>query len=470
MQHIAMIGGGVAGTLVAMHLVRQALRPLCITLFDQRAQFQTGIAYAQSDFRHLLNVAAGKMSAWPDQPLHFVKWLQQQPAYANIDAALLAQTYLPRALYGQYLQQQWQQTVQEASSKNIQLQLLAVSVTKLSVLPASIALSSAQGEQQFDAVVIATGNELPRPPLPASSGLTAMAGYQHNPWQAFTITHSNTQSTAKPLQPDSRVLILGNGLTMVDTVLALRQAGVRSPIMSLSPHGYGMLPHRVSAVKLPDFASALGEQPSLRQALHLFNQQRKQLRQLGISAEGLVDNLRPYSQLWWRGFSTAEKQFFFKKLRHLWGVARHRLPLQIHDQIQQLRLQGALEVRAGRLLSCQQHDSGIDVRFIAKDQTVPELRQVDHIINCTGPETCYPQLANHLLATAITEGVLASGPLELGLAACPTSLALKNSSGDIHPRLFGIGSVLRGELWETTALNEIRQQAQQLAGQLLMLE
>jgi len=467
MQHIAVIGGGLSGTLVTMQLIRQAKRPLHISIFDQHAQFQTGIAYAKSGFRHLLNVAAGKMSAWPEQPLHFVQWLQRQPAYLHVESELLAQTYQPRALYGQYLQQQWQQTLVEAERKNIQLQLSAQPVLTLKTLPSAVALTSPLGEHQFSSVVIATGNELPRHPLPPQSGLAEITGYQQDPWQARDIQQLLTGSAATSLNAESRILILGNGLTMVDTVLALRQAGIRAPMMSLSPHGYGMLPHRVSAVTLADFAGTLGTNPSLRQALRLFNQQRKQLRQLGISAEGLVDSIRPYSQLWWRGFTIAEKQIFFRKLRHLWGVARHRLPLQVHDQIQQLRLQGALDVRAGRLLRCQQSDHGIDVWFVAKGQTEPEYRQVDRIINCTGPESSYPRLTHHLLANAIADGELAAGPLELGLAACPRSLALKNGCGDIHPRLFGIGPVLRGELWETTALNEIRQQAQQLAGQIL---
>ena len=469
MQRIALIGGGLSGTLVAMQLVRQAQQPLHISIFDQHAQFQTGIAYAPSEAQHLLNVAAGKMSAWPEQPRHFVQWLQQQPAFIHVSPELLAQTFQPRALYGQYLQQQWQHTLEEANQKNLQVQLHPLPVMDLKTTAATVTLTSPMGEQQFTAVVIATGNQLPRHPLPPSSGLTKLAGYQQNPWQVADIQHGSAETSASLLTPASRILILGNGLTMVDTVLALRQAGLRAPIISLSPHGYGMLPHRLSAVPLADFAGTLGTNPRLRQALRLFNQQRKQLRQLGISAEGLVDNIRPYSQLWWRGFTTAEKQFFFRKLRHLWGVARHRLPMQIHDQIQQLRLQGVLEVKAGRLLRFQQNDDGIDVWLMIKGQSEPEHRQVDRIINCTGPENSYHRLSNHLLARAIADGELSSGPLELGLAACPATLALKNGHGDIHQRLFGIGSVLRGELWETTALNEIRQQAQQLAGQLLAL-
>ena len=153
MQKVAIIGGGLAGTLLAMQCIRQAQQSLHIELFDQAAQFQTGIAYADSGFPHLLNVAAGKMSAWPEQPMHFVDWLQQQPAYAEINAQILAQSYLPRALFGQYLQHQWQQSLVEAASKQIEVQLSAVAITNIQVLPEAIELTSAQGLQQYQTAV-----------------------------------------------------------------------------------------------------------------------------------------------------------------------------------------------------------------------------------------------------------------------------------------------------------------------------
>lgn len=475
MQQVAIIGGGAAGTLVAMQLIRQAHQPLQIRIFDQAAQFQTGVAYAPSDFSQLLNVAASRMSAWPEQSNHFVEWVQQQPAYCAIDTDILAQSYLPRSLYGQYLKQQWQLSLSEAAGKGIEVALLPVAVTRLQILPAMIALTHVQGDEQFHAVVIATGNELPRHPLPPHSGLTDLPGYQQNPWCQFAIKSSPAHnpceqtSAVPPQRAHCRVLILGNGLTMVDTVLALRQQGVRCPIISLSPHGYGMLPHRQALAKAPDLGHVFAEKPGLRQVLRLFNTQRKQWRQLGVSAEGLVDSLRPYSQQLWSGFSNKEKQLFFKKLRHLWGVARHRLPMQIHDQIQQLRLQGALEVKAGSLLRCQATAQGIDIWMQLKGHSEPEYRQVDRIINCTGPEHNFTRLPSHFLAKAIADQWLAVGPLDLGLAACPTTFALKNATGTPYSQLFGIGSVLRGELWETTALNEIRQQAKQVATQILQL-
>src|SRR5260370_6982532 len=76
---IAIIGGGVSGTLTAFHLVRQRT-PARVILIDQRADFGLGLAYSTPSLRHLLNVPAGKISALPDQPDPFLNWLRQNHA------------------------------------------------------------------------------------------------------------------------------------------------------------------------------------------------------------------------------------------------------------------------------------------------------------------------------------------------------------------------------------------------------
>src|SRR6202023_716909 len=95
---IAIIGGGVRGTLTAFHLVRRAT-PARVILIDQRPDFGLGLAYSTPSLRHLLNVPAGKISALPEEPDHFLKWL-----YANYDSAASPVTFAPRAIFGHYLQ------------------------------------------------------------------------------------------------------------------------------------------------------------------------------------------------------------------------------------------------------------------------------------------------------------------------------------------------------------------------------
>lgn len=73
-DHVAIIGGGFAGTLLAINLVRHG-GPRA-TLIERRAnQLARGVAYSAAHADHLLNVRAGNMSALRDDPDHFVRWL-----------------------------------------------------------------------------------------------------------------------------------------------------------------------------------------------------------------------------------------------------------------------------------------------------------------------------------------------------------------------------------------------------------
>src|ERR1700685_328953 len=95
---IAIIGGGASGALTAFHLVRQEGRPRVI-LIDQRPDFGLGLAYSTPSLRHLLNVPAGKISALPDQPDHFLNWRRE-----NHDPAAKEKSFAPRAVFGRYIQ------------------------------------------------------------------------------------------------------------------------------------------------------------------------------------------------------------------------------------------------------------------------------------------------------------------------------------------------------------------------------
>src|SRR4051794_13349007 len=73
---IAIVGAGCSGTIAALHLLdRLPFRSLL--LCERSPAFARGAAYASSSPVHLLNVRAANMSAYPDQPMHFVDWLQR---------------------------------------------------------------------------------------------------------------------------------------------------------------------------------------------------------------------------------------------------------------------------------------------------------------------------------------------------------------------------------------------------------
>ena len=92
---VAIVGGGFSGTLVAAHLMRlatEAKQPLHVVLHDRQAAYGEGAAYRTVDSRHLLNVPASNMSAWPDRPTDFLTWARTK------DAATEPGDFLPRKL------------------------------------------------------------------------------------------------------------------------------------------------------------------------------------------------------------------------------------------------------------------------------------------------------------------------------------------------------------------------------------
>lgn len=465
MQKIAILGGGLAGISVAIQLIKQAEQALRLEIFDQSGQFGRGLAYQPRQVAHLLNVAAGKMSLDPASPHDFLHWLQQQPQFAGDEAGVLAQAYLPRTVFGDYVAQRWQEALALATAKGLQLHLRPAKVMALDLTDQGSPRLQTEGQwHAFQQLVLACGNELPRHPAGFTEALSHPA-YVQNPW---------SDSWLQQLKPTSKVLILGNGLTMVDTLLSLRAAGLKTPVLSVSPHGYGMLPHRHPGLQLSQFSQALPEQASLRQLLRLFNRARHQVRRLGVSAEPLIDALRPHTQRYWQQFSLAEKTLFMRRLRHLWGVARHRVPLHLHDQLQQQRLNGLLEVHAGQVVQARSAGDQLILQICSRVHRDVAAQTFDYcadlVINCTGPEQDYRKLTGHPLQQAIAAGALAAGPLGLGLAADVRSLRLKNGRGTVYPAVYAIGSLLRGELWESTALHEIRLQAAQIAAAMLPAE
>ena len=70
-----------------------------------------------------------------------------------------------------------------------------------------------------------------------------------------------------------------------------------------------------------------------------------------------------------------------------------------------------------------------------------------------------------LIQQLLTNAHITADPLGLGVQA-DTAGRLRHD-GTSWPHLFAIGSLLRGTLWESTAMPEIRQQARNLADQLL---
>src|SRR5271163_750678 len=74
---IVIVGGGASGSLVAIQLLKRAAWPSRIIVVEPRTELGAGIPYSTAYISHLLNVPAEGMSAFEDDPQHFLRWLRQ---------------------------------------------------------------------------------------------------------------------------------------------------------------------------------------------------------------------------------------------------------------------------------------------------------------------------------------------------------------------------------------------------------
>lgn len=458
MKKIGIIGGGFCGILTTNQLVNKAKHPIEIMVIE-KSESLGGIAYNPYSNKHLLNVSTQKMSAFPDNPNHFLDWVMQQQEFIGKDKTLIANSYLPRKLYGNYLKDIWKETKKLAKEKGVIITLINSQVAELSIIDNEVSLLLENNSKLLvNQCVIATGNNIPRNRKIENMNFYQSKNYFQNPWEAASVNGVN-----KSLP----VLIIGNGLTMVDTVFGLLEQGFKGTIYAISPNGFNILPHRHDGLQYAKLAEELKEEMSLYDLLKLVNKHIKTVREYGVSAEPVINSLRQHTQKIWQSLSEKEKEIFMARLRHLWGVARHRLPMHSHDKIQQLRIDGRLKIQAGNIINIKETQKGIEVLYVDKKTSKENSIIVSRVINCTGPNTDLTHQKNNFLAKCLQNGIIKQDNLKLGISANTSTFQVKDANGNIHPYLYTVGSSLTGELWESTAVNELRGQTEKLASVLV---
>ncbi|WP_367929896.1 FAD/NAD(P)-binding protein [Aquamicrobium sp.] len=96
---IVIIGGGASGVLLAAQLLKAENPALRVVIVEKTGVFGRGLAYSTTLEEHLLNVGAHNMSAFPDEPDHFRRWLGTRGIAVAPDSLHFAS----RRLYGDYL-------------------------------------------------------------------------------------------------------------------------------------------------------------------------------------------------------------------------------------------------------------------------------------------------------------------------------------------------------------------------------
>lgn len=448
---IAVVGAGFSGTLLALHLLRACPPGTRITLIERNNRFGRGLAFATGNPSHLLNVPAGRMSAFHDRPGHFLDWLRAEAP----DAEHGPLCFVPRQLFGVYVRSLLNE---ELGRDDSALELVRGDVIGIDADRDGVGL--ALDRERFtaaDRAVLAIGNFPPEAPRVADPAFYDGPLYRPDPWAPDALTG---------LDPDAPALLIGTGLTMVDTALSLLDQGHRGPIHALSRRG--LLPRRHAPGGPAARAEARTLPPGLGALLRLVRADAREAAAAGRPWQAVIDELRPYTVSLWQGMTDAERRRFLRHLRPWWDVHRHRLSAGVADRIDAARAGGQLAIHAGRVVSFTPAPGGVEVAYRPRRACEIERLAAQRVVNCSGPNCDYGRIAEPLIRTLLGRGLARPDALQLGLDVTP-DCALRDAEGRASDRLFAVGPVTRGTFWEITSVPDIRRQCEALAAHLAAL-
>ncbi len=438
-EHVAIVGAGFSGTLQAINLLRHG-GPRA-TLIEGAGAAGKGLAFGAAHPSHLLNVRAGNMSAFPDDPGHFVRWLD---ARGTVDAGL---TFVQRLTYGTYLSELLADARRAGAGR---LDIVTGKVVDAPDTTTGVTLHLADGRVlAADAAVLAIGNLAPHDPSGLNAGDWSPSRYFGDPWDP---------AVADNLADADTVLMIGSGLTMIDVALMLDARQFRGRIVALSRRG--LMP-RCHGAAVPAADKRRERPPTVGSSLVA----QVRSRSGAIGWRTAVDELRPFTQAMWANASDTERARFLRHLRPWWDVHRHRLAPAVADRIAAMQIEGRLTIVAGKTVAFAEEDGGIAVSWRRRGTDEAQTLHAQRIVNCTGPQSDLARTDDPLLRAMLDRGTIRPDAAHLGIDvdAQAAVIAVDGSSSD---RLFALGPMTRGAFWEIVAVPDIRSQTWTLARRL----
>jgi uncharacterized NAD(P)/FAD-binding protein YdhS len=450
MADIAIIGGGAAGASLFGELLRNGDAQVHWITGD-RAVAGRGVAYAGGSERHLLNVRAHAMGLFAGTDGEFLRFAAERMDGVNAD------DFLPRGVFGDFVEAQVRACADRALQQGRRFRIHGDDAVQLEPLcDGGYAVRLAGGLLiKADAVVLALGALSPRPLKAVSREALQSGAYLLDPWRI---------ERREPAP--RRVLVIGTGLTAVDMLLGAADRWPHAELVALSRHGQLPFEHTLRPLPPHPRQSALNATLLASDDLHMMLRHVRAAIAAAPQADwrSLIDGMRPINARLWRRLDAKQRRRFLRQLRWLWEAARHRVAPASAAALARMREEGRLQVHAARVLEVSGHGPlQVGVRHRATQQ--PETLSADLVIQATGLDTAVAYTEHALLSRLLRDGLAMPDPLQLGVAAHPDGQLL-NARGELQVGLYAIGALLRGNLWECSAMAEIRMAAQQLARRL----
>jgi uncharacterized NAD(P)/FAD-binding protein YdhS len=305
-------------------------------------------------------------------------------------------------------------------------------------------------------VVLASGNAPPSPLVIGGAPLSANPRHIPDPWAPGALDTVRTLAGS-----DGVVLLVGSGLTAVDVTLAVAGVGHGPRVVCVSRAG--LLPRgHVTPLPTPwpiEVPPGDGDLTLDVLEAHIGAEFRR-ARESGTDWRSVVDGMRPHVSTLWQRLPEAERRRFLDGPVRDWEVRRHRMAPAVSAVVKQLLRCGSLTVFAGGL---GRLDPAVDGwRASMRIDGAQASLRASVVVNCTGPDADPAAHRGGLFKNLIDRRLACADPLALGVVTDANG-AVVDSGGRPDPDLLTLGPLRRGQLWESTAIPEIRKQAAALA-------
>lgn len=488
--NIAIVGGGANAVCVVNELVDQlsrADRPrnFKISVFEKSGVVGSGLAYGTNMDAHILNMPAESMSAIADKPGDFMEWLRKPHSpelHPYFNAQAQCRDFVPRKIFGYYLQDILDQAVQKASNAGIKVEFIRGEVTDIVTRGEELWLKAGDHPAKFNQGILCLGNQPPT----IGRRLQSLPGYFHQPWPESDITEG--------IPKDADILVIGSGLTAVDTLITLQENNHEGSITFLSRHGLlpkvRTFPDQHELVHLsPENVRAITARNqrklSVDEAVELFNQEFESagvdMQQLDFykelaskaPAQVLKEDIQkakngslPYFSVLkaidevvgelWNELSIEARQVFDTHYRTLWNIYDYPMPVQNAERVLKALESGQLKIVSGfRDIQYDTVNGEFVLQCVKSDCNDTDIKthRGPYVINAVGNGLDLTRIQSPLIQNALMRGIITPHLLG-GVDVDFETGGVKDGHGHYSQRLFAIGSLTRGVHFYTNSIQE----------------
>ncbi|WP_165774363.1 FAD/NAD(P)-binding protein [Herbaspirillum robiniae] len=451
---LAIIGGGFAGAVTAIKLLRAVAAeggqaPLSIRIIESRAEVGRGIAYSTDNDEHIVNGPAQLFGLYPERPAHLTEWLAANAArhgWTPPPGVDFAEAFPPRRVYGSYVQEELAQALRDAGP--------AASVEYVH----GRALDLHTAGHGYD-ITLEDGRRLAASRVVLALGLFRNAGESFlSPAQRAALGRRYIDDVWnahawKDVRHEQDILIIGSSLTALDAAFNAQRAGFGGRFHALSRRGLLVQPRRQLA-PWPDVLDGKRLPDTLRGLLQATRAARRAVKAAGADWQQLPPAIRPHVPALWDKASNADRKRFLRHIRPFWEISLHRAGPESGKQLDRLLAEGRLNRLAGRIRALRPAGDKVAVDWSPRGEDGVRTLLVDRVANAAGYEFDWLRIDDPLVRNLLARKLVRPHATGFGIDADPATGAVLAPGVSQPGSLFAVGHPLRGAVWESNSIAE----------------